>query len=144
MHGMGMTETDHSDIHFEHSCVNIHIMCITQSRTPNLMQRRAIPQTKELKQEKKVSKGNKVSVGWGMREMNPLVNFFSGIANDPRIGITHIALYSALYQLWAKQHCANSLWIYSYNVLRNWRCMVISGMCHPTILLREVWYIWIF
>ena len=76
-----------------------------------------------------------------MGEMNPLVNFFSGIANDPRIGITHIALYSALYQLWVKQHCINPIRIYSYTVMPAAKIFGLSTYHKAIRELNEYGYI---
>jgi hypothetical protein len=33
-----------------------------------------------------------------MEQLNSLSNFFTAIANDPRIGVSHISLYCALLQ----------------------------------------------
>ncbi len=41
-----------------------------------------------------------VSVGQKMDVLRPLIEFMSGIAHDPRIGNTHIALFVAVYNLW--------------------------------------------
>jgi hypothetical protein len=38
-----------------------------------------------------------------MEQLKPLATFFSAIANDPRIGVSHISLYCALLQ-----NCDNS------------------------------------
>ena len=35
-----------------------------------------------------------------MQMFEPLTEFFDAIAEDPRIGVTHISLYMALLQQW--------------------------------------------
>jgi hypothetical protein len=35
-----------------------------------------------------------------MEQLKPLADFFSAIANDPRIGVSHISLYCALLKSW--------------------------------------------
>jgi len=46
-----------------------------------------------------------------------LKKFFSDIENDPRIGIKHIGLYSALILLWENQGCQGPVSVYSRQVM---------------------------
>jgi hypothetical protein len=42
-----------------------------------------------------------------------LTGFFDGIASDPRIGATHIALFMALYRQWLKSGCQDPIKVFS-------------------------------
>jgi len=52
-----------------------------------------------------------------MKQFKPLNDFFEGIKNDPHIGCSHIALYTALYNLWVSQGCLGPVVIFSYTIM---------------------------
>jgi hypothetical protein len=52
-----------------------------------------------------------------MDPLKPLSDFFDGIARDPRIGSSHIALYTALHQIWVRGNCKSPIRIFSYTVM---------------------------
>lgn len=47
-----------------------------------------------------------------------LSNFFEAAADDPRIGITHIAVYAVLLQYWSEHHFANPLQVFGHEIMR--------------------------
>jgi hypothetical protein len=52
-----------------------------------------------------------------MNEVRLLSVFFSGIAEHPRIGVTHIGLYAALYYLYVVNACSNPVSIKRQEVM---------------------------
>ena len=54
----------------------------------------------------------------GMETLKPLSDFFSAIEKDCRVGITHIAIYSALLQYRQEQGPANPVTAFSYDIMR--------------------------
>lgn len=46
-----------------------------------------------------------------------LKDFFGRVVHDPRIGMSHIALYGALYQRWEESGCVDPLQVYSREVM---------------------------
>jgi len=53
-----------------------------------------------------------------MPTLKPLSDFFTAIANDPRISITHIGIYAALLQYWQEHHFENPIHAFSYEIMR--------------------------
>ncbi|MBF9252124.1 hypothetical protein I2I11_02350 [Pontibacter sp. 172403-2] len=53
-----------------------------------------------------------------MLALKPLSDFFSAIANDPRISITHIGIYAALLQYWKEHEFQNPMQVFSYEIMR--------------------------
>lgn len=53
-----------------------------------------------------------------MELLKPLSDFFSAIATDPRISITHIGIYAALLQYWSEHHFENPVHVFSYDIMR--------------------------
>ena len=53
-----------------------------------------------------------------MNELKPLSVFFSAIAEDPRISITHIGLYAALLQYWGAHNFQNPISVFSYDIMK--------------------------
>ena len=53
-----------------------------------------------------------------MSALKPLSDFFTAIANDPRISITHIGIYAALLQYWQEHHFANPVNVFSYEIMK--------------------------
>ena len=43
--------------------------------------------------------------------------FFERIASDPRIGIVHIAVYTAILNIWLKRGCTIPLSLFSWEVM---------------------------
>lgn len=52
-----------------------------------------------------------------MKQLKPLIDFFEGIKDNPYIGCSHIALYTALFNLWASQGCNGPVVIFSYTIM---------------------------
>jgi len=52
-----------------------------------------------------------------MFALKPLSDFFSAIAHDPRISVTHIALYMALYQCWIKEGGTGPVAAFSHEIM---------------------------
>lgn len=52
-----------------------------------------------------------------MEQVQTLLLFFAAIVRDPRIGISHIALYMALYQRWVKEGGAGPVQAFSHEVM---------------------------
>lgn len=46
-----------------------------------------------------------------------LNRFFERINSDPRIGITHIAVYMAILNIWFKRGCTNPIALFSWEVM---------------------------
>lgn len=53
-----------------------------------------------------------------MDTLDSLSAFFAAIANDPRIGVTHIGIYAALLQYWKEQAYANPVQVFSHQIMR--------------------------
>lgn len=53
-----------------------------------------------------------------MLALKPLSKFFSAIANDPRISITHIGIYMALWQYWKEHDFEDPLHVFSHYIMR--------------------------
>lgn len=53
-----------------------------------------------------------------MEQFQPLSNFFTAIAEDPRIGITHIGLYAAVLQYWQQHGFASPVQVFSYELMQ--------------------------
>jgi hypothetical protein len=60
-----------------------------------------------------------------MEQLKPLTAFFSAIANDPRIGVSHISLYCALLQHCSEQDCDSVIPIISAEIMK---AAKISGL----------------
>lgn len=45
-------------------------------------------------------------------------DFFQGIEKDPRISVTHIGIYAALFQYWKEHQYANPVQVFSYEIMR--------------------------
>lgn len=53
-----------------------------------------------------------------MPSLKPLSDFFTAIANDPRISITHIGIYMALLQYRDQMQTDNPICILSHEIMR--------------------------
>ncbi|WP_423147788.1 hypothetical protein [Rubrolithibacter danxiaensis] len=53
-----------------------------------------------------------------MAALKPLSDFFSAIAKDPRISITHIGIYAALLQYWQEHDFENPVYAFSHEIMR--------------------------
>lgn len=70
-----------------------------------------------------------------MYQMQPLEDFFSAIADDPRINTTHISLYMALLKLWGEKGFQNPVNVFSHEVMT--LCKV-SGVATYHKKIREL------
>ncbi len=70
-----------------------------------------------------------------MYQMQPLEDFFSAIADDPRINTTHISLYMALLKLWGENGFQNPVNVFSHEVMS--LCKV-SGVATYHKKIREL------
>ncbi len=52
-----------------------------------------------------------------MDQLRTMSDFFSAIAGDPRISITHIGLYAALLECWKKHDFKTPFQVFSYEVM---------------------------
>jgi len=52
-----------------------------------------------------------------MYQLQPVADFFSAIADDPRINTAHISLYMALLKLWGEQGFENPIRVFSYEIM---------------------------
>lgn len=52
-----------------------------------------------------------------MEQLKPLTDFFDAIRTDPYVGSSHIAVFTALYNMWVRQGCQNPLLVFSYTVM---------------------------
>lgn len=52
-----------------------------------------------------------------MEDVKLLSKFFDAIEGDPRISITHIGVYAALLQYWAKNQFRVPIHIFSYQIM---------------------------
>ncbi len=74
-----------------------------------------------------------------MSALKSLSDFFTAIANDPRISITHIGLYAALLQYWQEHHFDNPVNVFSYEIMTIAKISastVYSGETEPPIPLK--------
>jgi hypothetical protein len=53
-----------------------------------------------------------------MEQLKLLSEFFSAIENDPRISISHIAIYAALLQYWKNQNYKSPVQAYSHEIMQ--------------------------
>lgn len=76
-----------------------------------------------------------------MLALKPLSDFLSAIAHDPRISVTHIGIYVALWQYWKEHDFENPLHVFSREIM----CLAKvsgSGTYHKIIKdLNEYGYI---
>ncbi len=70
-----------------------------------------------------------------MHQLQPVDDFFSAIADDPRISTTHISLYMALLKLWGEQGFQNPIRVFSYEVMPLCK---ISGIATYHKSIREL------
>lgn len=52
-----------------------------------------------------------------MEHVHVLHDFFSAIRDDPRIGTTHISLYTALFQMWSRQKFQHPIRVFSKELM---------------------------
>ena len=52
-----------------------------------------------------------------MEYVHILQDFFAAIRDDPRIGTTHISLYTALFQMWSKQEFRCPMRVFSKELM---------------------------
>lgn len=52
-----------------------------------------------------------------MEALKTLCDFFAAIEKDPRIRMTHIAVYMALYHHWLKKGCCDPVLIISHELM---------------------------
>lgn len=52
-----------------------------------------------------------------MNELQAFSNFFRAIEKDPRISITHIGIYAALFQYWKEHQYVNPIKVFSYEIM---------------------------
>jgi hypothetical protein len=52
-----------------------------------------------------------------MQLLRPLSDFFDAIEKDPRINSTHIGVYAALLQCWARRGCPSRLEVFSHELI---------------------------
>ena len=74
-------------------------------------------------------------------ECNHYEKFFEAIATDPRIRITHIAVFAALYFLWIKSSCEPELKLFSVQVMAVAKISSRITYCRAIIDLNEFGYI---
>lgn len=67
-----------------------------------------------------------------MERINILLNFFSAIENDPRIGITHIAIFAAIFQYWSEHGFQSPIQAYSHQI------MAIAKMNSHNIYIKRI------
>jgi hypothetical protein len=70
-----------------------------------------------------------------MSSLKPLSDFFKAIADDPRISITHIAIYMALLQYRDQKQGDEPLYILSYEIMR---IAKISGCATYHKVIRQL------
>lgn len=76
-----------------------------------------------------------------MEQLKPMTDFFSGIATDPRIGSTHIALFSAIMNLYIQSGYQNPLVVYRCILMPSAKIFGL-GTFHKTIReLNEYGYL---
>jgi hypothetical protein len=46
-----------------------------------------------------------------------LKNFFEHIASDPRVGTVHIAVYTAILNIWMRRGCTTPLLVFAWEVM---------------------------
>ncbi|EHQ27003.1 hypothetical protein [Mucilaginibacter paludis] len=52
-----------------------------------------------------------------MEHFNYISSFFKAIASDPRISVTHIAIYASLLQYWDQEGYVNPLYVFSREIM---------------------------
>ena len=67
-----------------------------------------------------------------MERINILTNFFAGIENDPRISITHIAIFTAIFRFWSAHGFQNPIQAYSHQI------MPIAKMSSHNIYIKRL------
>ena len=67
-----------------------------------------------------------------MLESRLFSEFFTAIANDPRIGSTHISIYMALLQYWKEHQYATPFYVFSRDIMRIAKVSA-SATYHKTI-----------
>jgi len=70
-----------------------------------------------------------------MHQLQPVEDFFSAIADDPRINTTHISLYMALLKIWGERRFQNPIRVFSYEVMPVCK---ISGIATYHKSIREL------
>lgn len=70
-----------------------------------------------------------------MHQLQPIEDFFSAIADDPRINTTHISLYMALLKIWGERQFQNPIRVFSYEVMPVCK---ISGIATYHKSIREL------
>ena len=70
-----------------------------------------------------------------MHQLQPVEDFFSAIADDPRINTSHISLYMALLKLWGEHGCQNPIRVFSHEVMPVCK---ISGIATYHKSIREL------
>ena len=78
-----------------------------------------------------------------MRKPDPLSRFMSGIAGDPRIGSTHIALFVAVFDLWLQNGKVESLDIAPKRVMKKAKILARSTYVGAIRDLHE-WGYWVY
>lgn len=53
-----------------------------------------------------------------MLEANKFSEFFSAIADDPRINTTHITLYMGLLQYWKEHSFLSPMYVFSHDIMQ--------------------------
>jgi hypothetical protein len=74
-------------------------------------------------------------------DSNQYQDFFLAIKEDPRIRITHIAVFAAIYFLWIKSSCPAELKLFSDQVMAVAKISSRITYCRVIIDLREFGYI---
>ncbi|WP_214226615.1 hypothetical protein [Pedobacter sp. B4-66] len=72
---------------------------------------------------------------------NHYETFFDAIAGDPRIRITHVAVFAALYSLWIKTGCEPELKVFSEQVMSVAKISSRITYCKVIIDLNEFGYL---
>jgi hypothetical protein len=70
-----------------------------------------------------------------MHQLQPVEDFFSAIADDPRINTTHISLYMALLKIWGERRFQNPIRVFSHEVMPVCK---ISGIATYHKSIREL------
>jgi len=76
-----------------------------------------------------------------MDAQETLAKFLSGIEKDPRIRITHIAVYTVLFQQWAACGCAKSMGIVSSEIMEKSKISSTATYHRAIRALHEYGYI---
>lgn len=70
-----------------------------------------------------------------MHQLQAVEDFFSAIADDPRINTTHISLYMALLKIWGERRFESPIRVFSYEVMPLCK---ISGIATYHKSIREL------